>query len=168
MRQFCIALVIALSVSGCGHLFGTSKASVSLLDRRDAEQVLADRDRMVTEISAALARTVPGTQWRATKKEFSTGCGEGYSADGNLYFGPHYSATAPIPDSSWDQAAQVFTDIAAKYGYTDASRNAQYQTVTIKDADGGRLLLVAEFFDITTGCFLTAEEKRKARDAAPK
>ena len=164
MRQLCIALIVALALTGCSLQFSTPKDPTAPLDRRDAEQVLADRDRMVTEISAALARVAPGTQWRAENKELVTGCGEGHHIDGNLYFSPRYGSELRIPEARWDQAVQTVIDIAAKYGYTDVFRGTEHVNLQIEDADGNRLLLLTGFFTVDTECLMTAEEKREYRE----
>ncbi|MGW0159317.1 hypothetical protein ACWDUN_08325 [Mycobacterium sp. NPDC003323] len=72
-------------------------------------------------------------------------------------------------------AAHAVVDIAARYGYTDAQRtedatDEQAKNITITDGEGGRLTLnsmEAATFYVGTGCYLTAEKKQRARDAAP-
>lgn len=96
---------------------------------------------------------------------------------GKIDFGPHYVSQVPVPASLWPQASQAVIDIAAKYGYTDVVDRTENPTdetpkdLTIRDADGGRLAfgsMKASTLQVTTGCYLTAEDKRLAREAAPK
>ncbi|WP_235654095.1 LppA family lipoprotein [Mycolicibacterium houstonense] len=157
--------------------YGTPKELGALLARRDAEEVLADRDRMITEITAELSQIVPGGNWLRDSEGTSTPCGEFGSTDGEIDFGPHYVSQIPVPASLWPRASQAVIDIAAKYGYTDVTSRTENATdethkdLTIRDADGGRLAfgsLEASTMQVTTGCYLTAEDKRKAREAAPK
>lgn len=157
--------------------YGAPEELEPLLARRDAEEVLADRDRMITEITAELSRIVPGGNWLRDSEGTSTPCGEFGSTDGEIHFGPHYVSQIPVPASLWPRASQAVIDIAAKYGYTDVTSRTENATdethkdLTIRDADGGRLAfgsMEASTMQVTTGCYLTAEAKRQARDAAPK
>ena len=191
MWRWVIALVVAFTLTGCGPMFesgyqggpvegdygyGSPNELGPLLDRRDAEQVLAERDQMITEITTALSEIVPGSHWQPRRKEDSVHCGDFGSTNGKRYFSRHYAWQEPIPATLWDQASQAVIDIAAKYGYTNASRSENVgdddrKSVTITDDEGGRYTLGSMYssnFNVVTGCYLTAEDKRKALDAAPK
>ena len=191
MQRLVGALILTFALAGCGHMFdtmppvvgegdygfGTPKELGALLARRDAEEVLADRDRMITEITNELAKIVPGARWVRDSEGNSTPCGEFGSTDGEVDFGPHYVSRVPIPAALWTQASQAVIAIAAKYGYTDVSGSTENATddnpknLTIRDADAGRLAfgsMKASTLQVTTGCYLTAEDKRQAREAAPK
>jgi Lipoprotein confined to pathogenic Mycobacterium len=189
MWRLLACLMLALSMTGCGPMFeseytgpaegdsgyGSPAELGELLNRPDAEQVLADRDRMVGEITAELARIVPGSVWQPHRSEDRTPCGDFGSTDGRIYFGRQYVSEKPVPAALWDQASQAVIDIAARYGFTEVtSRTAnaaddQAKDLTVTDKHGGRVAfgsMVAASLQVTTGCYLTAEDKRKARDAA--
>lgn len=156
--------------------YGSPAELGELLNRRDAEEVLAERNRMVTEIITELARLVPGSHWLPSDEEDSTQCAEFGSTKGRVYFSPHYMSEMPIPAALWGRAAQAVIDIAARYGYTDVAACSENATgdralnLTIRDGDGGRLsfgsMAKASLY-VGTGCCLTAEDKRQARAAAP-
>ncbi|WKG02331.1 LppA family lipoprotein [Mycolicibacterium sp. HK-90] len=157
--------------------YGVPEELEPLLARRDAEEVLADRDRMIAESSTELTRIVPGSQWQPHRSEDSVHCGDFGSTNGQRYFSRHYTSDVPVHAALWNQASQAVIDIAARYGYTDVTSrtenatNDQATDMTIRDADGGRVAfgsMAAASFQVTTGCYLTAEEKRQAREAAPK
>lgn len=190
MWRMAIILVLALALTGCGDTLDTNPPATAegdygygspgelspLLERRDAEQVLAERDRMIGDITAELARVVPGTQWRPHRTATSTPCGEFGSTDGKTYISRHFFSETPVPAASWARASQAIIDIAAKYGYTEVKSRTENATddkatdLTIADADGGVLSfgsMVSASGYVKTGCYLTAEDKRKARDAAP-
>ncbi|WKG02330.1 LppA family lipoprotein [Mycolicibacterium sp. HK-90] len=191
MGRIIIAVTLTIVLAGCGHIFdtmppvkgegdygyGVPEELEPLLARRDAEEVLADRDRMTTEVTTELSRIVPGGNWLRDSEGTRTPCGEFGSTDGKIDFGPHYFSQIPVPASLWPSASQAVVDIAAKYGYTDVTSRTEnatdevHKNLTIRDADGGRLAfgsLEASTLQVTTGCYLTAEEKRQAREAAPK
>lgn len=190
MWRLLVCLVLALSMTGCGPMFesqytgpaegdfgyGSPGELGELLKRRDAEQVLADRDRMVGEITAELARVVPGSLWLPHRAEDRTPCGDFGSTDGRIYFGRQYVSKKPVPAALWDRASQAVLDIAARYGFTEVTSRTdkpaddQAKNLTIVDEHGGRVAfgsMVAASLQVTTGCYLTAEDKRKAREAAP-
>ncbi|MDX1880669.1 LppA family lipoprotein [Mycolicibacterium sp. 141076] len=192
MWRSVITVLLAFALSGCGPMFesgyqggpvegdygyGTPQELGTLLARRDAEDVLADRDRMMTEIADALAAIVPGGQWLPDDKPGSTGCGDFGSTKGNIYFSPHYTSKVPVPAALWNRATQAIIDIAARYGYTNVTggpgdvTDDEHKGLVITDADGGRFTFgsaKASSMYVGTGCYLTAEDKRKAREAAPK
>ncbi|WP_441957464.1 LppA family lipoprotein [Mycolicibacterium houstonense] len=180
-----------LTLAGCGHMFGTMppikgegdygygtpKELGALLARRDAEEVLADRDRMITEIIAELSQIVPGSQWLPHRQERRSGCGEFGSTYGERIFGQIFTSEVAVPAALWNQASQAVVDIAAKYGYTNITGRTENPVgdestdLTITDSDGGRLSFGSQanaVLQVVTGCYLTAEDKRKAREAAPK
>jgi Lipoprotein confined to pathogenic Mycobacterium len=190
MWRLVVTLVLAMALTGCGpmfeseyegpgegdHGYGTPEELRPLLARRDAEQVLADRDRMITEITTELARIVPGSQWLPHRSEDRTPCGDFGSTHGRVYFGRQYASEKPVPAALWGQASQAVIDIAARYGYTEVTSRTEHATddhatdLTIRDSDSGRVAfgsMVAASLQVTTGCYLTAEDKRKAREAAP-
>lgn len=185
-----IVFLVALALTGCGPMFeseytgpgegdygyGVPEELQPLLDRRDAEDVLADRDRMIGEITAELSRIVAGSQWLPNRDERSTGCGDFGSTDGNVYFSRNYVSQVPVTAALWPAASQAVIDIAARYGFTDITGRTENATddqakdLTIGDEHGGRVAfgsMVAASLQVTTGCYLTAENKRKAREAAP-
>jgi hypothetical protein len=191
MWRLVVPLLLAVLLTGCGSMFDSNPPSTGegdrghgtpgelgvLLERRDAEQVLADRDRMIAELMAELTRVVPGSQWRLNRAASSTPCGEFGSTDGKTYTSKHFVSDTPVPAALWDQASQAVVDIAARYGYTDVTSRTENATdgaarnLDIADADGGVLTfgsVAASSGYVKTGCYLTAEDKRKARDAAPK
>ena len=157
--------------------YGTPKELGTLLERRDAEVVLADRGRMISEITAELSRMVPGSHWEANRKESATHCGDFGSTVGQSYTSQHYTSSVAVSAALWDRASQSVIDVAAKYGYTEVSgrtENAtddQGKSLTLRDSDGGYLRfgsMDAANLYVRTGCYLTAEDKRQAREAAPK
>ena len=183
-------IVAAAALTGCGPMFeseytgpaegdygyGTPNELGTLLERRDAEDVLADRDRMIDEITTELSGIVPGSRWLPHRDERSTHCGDFGSTDGTIYFGRNYVSEVPVSAALWPQASQAVIDIAARYGYTDITSrtvNATDDTakdLTIRDQNAGRVAfgsMVAATLQVTTGCYLTAEQKRQAREAAP-
>ncbi len=196
MWRLLIALLLAFTLTACGdrpllemfeprytgpdkddYGYGTPKELSTLLARRDAEDVIADRDRMMNEIATELATIVPGGQWLPDSQPRSTGCGEFGSTKGEIYFSPHYTSKVPVPAALWNRATQAIIDIAAKYGYTKVSGGPgnvsedAHNGMTITDADGGRFTfgsMEASSMYVGTGCYLTAEDKRQAREAAPK
>ena len=191
MWRWVIALVVAFTLTGCGPMlesdyegpaegdygYGTPEELGAILKRRDAEQVLAERDQMITEITTELSRVVPGSRWEPNRDPSNTPCGEFGSTDGRRYFSRHYTSDVAVAPALWDQASQTVIDIAAKYGYTNVTSRTEHATgdhaadLTIRDADDGRVSfgsMVAANLHVTTGCYLTAEDKRKALDAAPK
>lgn len=190
MGRVMITLALVWALAGCGNMFdtvppvkgegdygyGTPKELGALLERRDAEQVIADRDRMIDEIGTELARIVPGARWLPDGEPHSTACGEFGSTHGNIYFSPHYVSQVPVPAALWDRASQTVIDIAARYGYTEVVSRTENATddvardLTIRDADSGRLAfgsMQASTMYVGTGCYLTAEQKQQARDAKP-
>ncbi|WP_233152746.1 LppA family lipoprotein [Mycobacterium sp. NS-7484] len=141
--------------------YGTPKELGALLERRDAEEVLADRDRMITEITTELSRIVPGGNWLRDSEGTSTPCGEFGSTYGEIDFGPHYTSDVPVPAALWHRASQAVIDIAAKYGYTNVTSRTENATddnpkdLTIRDPDSGRLAfgsMKASTLQVTTGC----------------
>jgi Lipoprotein confined to pathogenic Mycobacterium len=186
MGRLILALALVLALAGCGHMFdtmppvkgegdhgyGTPEELGTLLERRDAEQVIADRDRMIGEISTALADIVPGARWLPHGEPHSSVCGDFGSTDGSIYFSPHYVSKVPVPAALWDEASRTVIDIAAKFGYTDVVSRTENATddvakdLTIRDADNGRLAfgsMQASTMYVGTGCYLTAEQKQQAR-----
>lgn len=132
---------------------------------------------MITEITTELSRIVPGSTWLPNRDERSSECGEFGSTDGERYFGRNSVSKIPVPAALWDRASQAVIDIAAKYGYTDVIGRTQNPVgdaatdLTIRDGDDGRLSFGSQanaVLQVTTGCYLTAEDKRLAREAAPK
>ncbi|WP_233213538.1 LppA family lipoprotein [Mycobacterium hubeiense] len=164
-------------VTGAGDYgYGTPGELGELLSRRDAEQVLADRDRMIAEITAELSRVVPGSAWTPNRDPQSTPCGDFGSTDGKSYTSRHYTSNVPVTAALWQTASQAIIDIAARYGYTHVQSRTENASddnakrLTIADDDGGVLTFgssEAANLYVRTGCYLTAEDKRKARDAAP-
>lgn len=157
--------------------YGSPKELGVLLTRRDAEEVVADRDRMIAEITAALPKIVPGAQYIARREPAASQCGDFGSTFGKQYFSQHFTSRTPVPASLWNKASQAVIDIAAKYSYTNVSSRTENSTgdhandLTIQDSEGGRLAFgsaKASSMQVTTGCYLTAEAKQQARDAAPK
>jgi hypothetical protein len=190
MWRVLVVLLLAASLAGCGDLLDTNPSPVAdgdygygspgelapLLQRRDAEEVLADRDRMIAEITAELSRVVPGSQWLPKRTPTTSPCGDFGSTDGRIYFSQKFVSAAPVPAALWDEAAQAVIDVAARYGYTDVVSRTDNATdgkaanLEIADADGGVLSfgsMAAATVSVNTGCYLTAEDKRKAREAAP-
>lgn len=190
MWRLLIAFALAVALTGCGPMgesepqvtgegdygYGTPAELGELLNRRDAEAVLADRDRMIAQITAELSKIVPGSQWRPNREEDFTPCGEFGSTDGRVYFGRNFVSEVPVSAALWDRASQAVIDIAARHGYTDVQSRTENPTdeaskdLIIRDSDGGRLAfgsMVNATLQVTTGCYLTAEDKRKAREAAP-
>ncbi|KRD09523.1 hypothetical protein ASE48_05620 [Mycobacterium sp. Root265] len=186
MGRLILALAMVLALAGCGHMFdtmppvtgegdhgyGTPEELGTLLERRDAEQVIADRDRMIGEITTALGDIVPGARWLPHGEPHSSVCGDFGSTDGSIYFSPHYVSKVPVPAALWDQASRTVIDIAAKFGYTDVVSRTENATddvakdLTIRDADNGRLAfgsMQASTMYVGTGCYLTAEQKQQAR-----
>lgn len=191
MWRLAITLLLAFALTGCGPMFeseytgraegdygyGTPEELSTLLARRDAEAVLADRDRMITEITAELSRIVPGSTWLPNRDERSSECGEFGSTDGERYFGRNWVSKVPVPAAEWERVSQAVIDIAAKYGYTDVTGRSENPVgdeatdLTIRDSEDGRLAFGSQanaVLHVTTGCYLTAENKRLAREAAPK
>ncbi|BBX29592.1 LppA family lipoprotein [Mycolicibacterium alvei] len=191
MWRLVITLLLAVALTGCGAMFeseytgpaegdygfGTPKELGALLSRRDAEEVLADRDRMITEVTTELSRIVPGSTWLPNRDERSSECGEFGSTDGERYFGRNWVSKVPVPAALWDRASQAVIDIAARHGYTDVTGRTENPVgdestdLTIADSEGGRLSFgsqVNAVLQVVTGCYLTAENKRLAREAAPK
>lgn len=190
MWRVAVTLLVAMALAGCGPMF-ESKVVVTgagdygygipselgpLLDRRDVEVVLADRDLMMTQITAELSRVVPGTQWQPEGESTYTPCGAYGSTDGRTYVSPHYVSKVPIPVDLWDRASQAVVDVAARHGYTKVTSRTQNASadqaanLEIADGEGGvftLLSLEATSMYVKTGCHLTADDKRKARDAAP-
>lgn len=188
-----LALVMAalvMALSGCGHMFdtmppvqgegdygyGTPKELGALLERRDAEAVLAERDRMISELTAELSRLVPGSRWEPRRSEDSVHCGDFGSTDGQRYFGQNWVSEVPVPAARWEQVSQAVIDIAARYGYTDIIGRTENPTgdestdLTIRDSEDGRLSFGSQanaVLQVITGCYLRAEDKRKAREAVP-
>ena len=190
MWRWAITLLLVLALTGFGDMFDTNPAATAegdygygspgelepLLERRDAEQALADRDRMIYEITAELSRVVPGTKWEPNRTAGSTPCGAFGSTQGKTYVSEHFFSEVPIPAALWDRASQAIIDVAARYGYTDVKSRTENasdekaQNLVIADGDGGGLSFgskVSASGYVKTGCYLTADEKRKARDAAP-
>jgi hypothetical protein len=190
MWRLVFILVLTMMLTGCGPMFesepevtgqgdygyGTPAELGELLNRRDAEAVLADRDRMLAEITTALSTVVPGSQWLPNRSEDFTPCGEFGSTDGKIYFSRHYVSDVPVSAALWGRASQAVIDIAAKYGYTDVESRTEDATddrasnLVIRDSDGGRLTfgsMEAASIYVGTGCYLTAEDKRRARESAP-
>lgn len=191
MWRLAISALLVLALTGCGPMFeseytgradgdhghGTPGELGELLHRRDAEDVLADRDRMITEITTELTRIVPGSEWLPNRKASETPCGDFGSTRGRSYISRHYTSKVPVPAELWDEASQAVIDIAARYGYTDVISHTENPSddhakdLVIEDGEGGRLAfgsMVAASMYVGTGCYLTAEDKRKAREAAPK
>lgn len=191
MWRLVITFLLAFTLVGCGPMFeskyegpaegdygyGAPEELAPLLARRDAEEVLADRDRMITEITTELSRIVPGSTWLPNRDERSSECGEFGSTDGERYFGRNWVSKVPVPAALWDRASQAVIDIAAKYGYTDVAGRSQNPVgdestdMTIRDSEDGRLSFGSQanaVLQVTTGCYLTTENKRLAREAAPK
>ena len=195
MWRLSIALMLAAVLTGCGPVsemfgstsytgrakddygYGTASELQPLLARRDAEEVLAERDRMIGDIIAELARVMPGSQWFPNRNETSVICGDYGSTKGSRYFGRNWVAKMPIPADQWQRISQAVIDVAAKYGYTKVESRSQNPVgdqatdMIITDSEDGRLAFgaqVATVLQVTTGCYLTAEDKRQAREAAPK
>jgi hypothetical protein len=192
MWRMVVALLLSAGLlTGCGHMLDTNPSPFAegdygygspgelepLLERRDAEQVLADRDRMISEITAELSRIVPRSQWLPRRSPTTSPCGEFGSTKGKTYISRHYVSEVPIDAEHWERASQAVIDIAARYGFTDvrgstdSATDEKAKSLAIGDADGGELTLgsmVAASILVKTGCYLTAEDKRKAREAAPK
>ena len=191
MWRLWIALLLIATLNGCGLMdepeytgrgegdygYGTPKELGTLLNRRDAEDAIADRDRMITEITAELARVVPGTEWRPNRDPLIGTCGDFGSTNGQTYTSRHYVSDLPVPAKLWQTASQTVIDIAARYGYTNIiersenPKDGESVDLSLSDPDGGYFTfgsMKAATLYARTGCYLTAEEKRKARDAAPK
>ncbi|MGW4101287.1 LppA family lipoprotein [Mycobacterium sp. NPDC004974] len=191
MWRLVITLLLAFTLTGCGPMFeseykgpaegdygfGTPEELGTLLGRRDAEEVLADRDKMITEITTELSRIVPGSRWLPHREERSSNCGEFGSTDGERYFGQNFVSEVPVPATLWEQASQAVIDIAARHGYTNVTGRTENPVgdestdLTITDSEDGRLSFGSQtnaVLQVVTGCYLTAENKRKAREAAPK
>lgn len=188
MWRTLITFLLAVLLTGCGPMFeseyqgpaegdsghGSPAELGVLLERRDAEEVLADRDRMIGEMTTELSRIVPGSRWLPNRDERSSHCGDFGSTDGNIYFSRNYVSEVPVSAALWPQAAQAVIDIAARYGFTDVTGRTENPTddeakdLTISDAYGGRVAfgsMVAASLQVTTGCYLTAEAKRATRGA---
>lgn len=195
MWRLSLALMLVAVLTGCGPVsemfgstsytgrakddygYGTASELQPLLARRDLEEVLAERDRLITEIIAELSRLMPGSQWLPNRTESSVICGDYGSTKGERYFGRNWVSKMPVPADQWQRISQAVIDIAAKYGYTTIvgrSENPVGDEATdliIKDSEDGRLAFgsqAAAVLQVVTGCYLTAENKRKAREAAPK
>ncbi|OBG80067.1 hypothetical protein A5699_01140 [Mycobacterium sp. E802] len=191
MQRVVSILVLVIALTGCGPMFeseyegpaegdygyGAPEELEPLMARRDAEEVLADRDRMIAEIITALSKIVPGAQYIARREPAASQCGDFGSTFAKQYFSQHFTSSTPVPAPLWNKASQAVIDIAAKYGYTNVTSRTENATgdhandLTIRDSDGGRLAfgsMEASSIQVTTGCYLTADEKRQARDAAPK
>lgn len=191
MWRLVVILVVIVTLGGCGPMtetepgarakgdygYGTPKELGALMERRDAEEVLADRDRMLNEITTKLSLTVPGSQWVPHREQRRSGCGEFGSTYGERVFGQIFTSETAVPAALWNQASQAVVDIAARYGYTNVTGRTENPVgdestdLTITDSDGGRLSFGSQanaVLQVVTGCYLTAENKRKAREAAPK
>lgn len=189
MWRLGLTALLAVALIGCGPMFeteytgkadgdygyGTPKELGELLDRRDAEDVIADRDHMITEITTELTRIVPGSRWLPTSEDTWSHCGEFGSTFGKYFTSAHYTSELPVDAAQWRQVSEAVIDIAAKYGYTQVQNtenptDSQGKRLVIADDHGGTLTLgsmKAANMYVRTGCYLTADDKRKAREAAP-
>lgn len=190
MGRIVITVALVMALAGCGHLFdttppvtgegdygyGTPEELGPLLERPDAEQAIAERDRMIGEITAELTRMLPGSRWEPRRDEDAVHCGDFGSTAAKRYFSRHFTSEIPVPAARWDEVSQAVIDIAARYGYTEVTSRTENPTgddamdLTIRSDDDGRVAfgsVVAASLQVTTGCYLTAEQKRHARDAAP-
>ncbi|MGV0837443.1 LppA family lipoprotein [Mycolicibacterium thermoresistibile] len=189
MWRLVITALLAVALTACGPMFesgytgpaegdyghGTPDELGELLNRRNAEEVLADRDRMITDITTELTRVLPGSSWSPTSESSWSHCGEFGSTAGRYFTSAHYTSDLPVPAAKWDQASKAVIDIAAEYGYTEVQNTEnptddQARRLVITDNHGGTLTfgsMEAANLYVRTGCYLTAEDKRKARDAAP-
>lgn len=84
-----------------GH--GVPEELQPLLERRDAAEVIAERDRMIDEITAELSGIVPGSRFVPRREPGESVCGDFGSTDGSSYFSPHYPSPAPISAALWDR-----------------------------------------------------------------
>ena len=156
-----------------GH--GTSKELGELLQRADAEQVLADRDRMLGEMASTLSVLIPGSRWEPHGDGDVSPCSEFGSTRGRMYYSPLFTSAVPVPAGLWDRAADAVVDIARRHGYTavaartQAPADGQLTNLDIKNAVGGYVTFGSDVqanFRATTGCYLTVKAKKDARDAA--
>ncbi|MGE2833848.1 LppA family lipoprotein [Mycobacterium sp. SMC-4] len=175
----CAALVLTLG--GCGMADspapsasgepGTSAELDELLQRPDAETVLADQDRMLAEIAAALTRIIPGSRWEPTNARSDVACAEFASTRGLKYYSPLYTSPTPVPPELWIASSDAVIEIARRHGYTgEVTRSpapgpGQVSNLDVHDAVGGYVTFgsqKAASFGATTGCYLTAADKQAA------
>ena len=176
----CVALVLTLGACSMADpappadtgAHGSSAELDELLRRPDAETVLAEQDRMLAEISAALSRIIPGSRWEPSNTRSDVACAEFASTRGLKYYSALYTSPTPVPPELWDASSDAVIDIARRFGYTaEVSRTpapgpGQVANLDIRDTVGGYVTFgsqQAASFGATTGCYLTAADKQAAR-----
>ncbi|MGL4305588.1 MAG: LppA family lipoprotein [Mycobacteriaceae bacterium] len=162
--------------------YGTSKELNELLQRDNAETILAQRDAMITTITTELTHLMPGSTWKPSRKGDSFSCGEFGSTQGQIYSSPNYISEVMLPGKLWDTAADLVTTLAAPYGYTTITTRTPQEDALLDDGTNhiARLVIngpyssTLEFgsleqalLQVTTGCFLTAADKQAALDHKP-
>ncbi|MGL4305587.1 MAG: LppA family lipoprotein, partial [Mycobacteriaceae bacterium] len=65
--------------------YGIPEELNELLQRDNAETILAQRDAMITTITTALTHLMPGSTWKPSRKGDNVSCGEFGSTHGQRY-----------------------------------------------------------------------------------
>ncbi|MGL4305589.1 MAG: LppA family lipoprotein [Mycobacteriaceae bacterium] len=195
--SFALLTALALACAGCttpssppvdefgnpygDYGYGTSKELNELLQRDNAETILAQRDAMIATITTELTHLMPGSTWKPSfhrKYDETTPCGEFGSTQGQIYSTPLFASEIPVIIESWNTIADNIIRLAQPFGYTTVSsrtslKDAIEHTVVnliIRDAYGSTLNFGSykqASLRVTTGCFLTAAAKQAALDHKP-
>ena len=133
MWRLSLALMLVAVLTGCGPVsemfgstsytgrakddygYGTASELQPLLARRDLEEVLAERDRMIVAIIAELSRVMPGSQWFPNRDESWGICGDYGSTKGTRYFGRNWVAVFVVI-GFWHGAAWTFGVFGLMHG----------------------------------------------------
>ncbi|WP_415976019.1 LppA family lipoprotein [Rhodococcus sp. 077-4] len=118
-------------------------------------------ERMQEDIKAAISTLVPGLEWSTTRSRSESPCSEPYSNTPglNVTLVP-FSSDTPIPADRWPAVLEAVNSIAVANGFDGVDldhQDAQRSSVSLRDPDGGQILLGAggrTALMITTGCYL--------------
>lgn len=118
-------------------------------------------ERMQEDIKAAISTLVPGLEWSTTRTRGESPCAAPYASTPGIEVTlMPFSSDTPVPADRWPSVLEAVNSIATANGFDGVdlrSENADRRQVSLRDPDGGRILLGAggrTALMITTGCYL--------------
>ncbi|MEK8073571.1 LppA family lipoprotein [Rhodococcoides navarretei] len=140
----------------------TAALTEELKQRPGRQSVVEPKfEQMQEDIKAAISALVPGLEWSTTRTRSESPCSAPYSNTPGIEVKLlPYSSDTPIPPDRWAAVLEAVDSIAVANGFDGVDLNRedeQRRSVSMRDADGGRILLGAggrTALMITTGCYL--------------
>jgi hypothetical protein len=174
--------VILATITGCGGTTVSAKDREfhELMQRPDIEQAASRYEELATKVRSQLSTTFPDMTWSTSDPVGGAGC-NGKFRDVNVDLPLDdaesrglsvWLGSAGLTNDRWQQAIATITPLLHAYGFqpgfrVDGPKDYQIDFYDQYDADFSFGSMLGTSLQISTGCHLTAEAKRRGAPAIP-